>query len=147
MAGLLNPLLRCKDYSILYARGTLLRPVNRTFISKWLYPTTERLIYSYIYIRRIWRYQRGNQNPYIVEQTTQWSKERVQRDKQQSTQHTYKSKDRVRRSPLNTGGELRSSGRVNSSCSPCDTRRVNLLTNPVKGTYSINHPVIICINP
>ena len=36
----------------------------------------------------------GNQNPYIEEeQTTQWSKEKVQKDKQRSTKHTYKSKD------------------------------------------------------
>jgi len=32
--------------------------------------------------RRIWRYQRGNQNPSIEEeQTTQWPKEKVQKDK------------------------------------------------------------------
>ena len=32
---------------------------------------------------RVWRYQRGNQNPYIEEeQTTQWPKEKVQKDKQ-----------------------------------------------------------------
>jgi hypothetical protein len=36
--------------------------------------------------RRVWRYQRGNQNPYIVEgQTTQWPTEKVQKDKQRST--------------------------------------------------------------
>jgi peptidyl-tRNA hydrolase len=33
--------------------------------------------------KRVWRYQRGNQNPYIEEeQTTQWPKEKVQKDKQ-----------------------------------------------------------------
>jgi hypothetical protein len=38
------------------------------------------------------RYQRGNQNPYIEEeQTTQWPKEKVQKDKQRSTKHTYKT--------------------------------------------------------
>ena len=41
------------------------------------------------------RYQRGKQNPYIEEQTTQWPKEKVQKDKQRSTKHTYKTKDRV----------------------------------------------------
>jgi hypothetical protein len=36
--------------------------------------------------RRVWRYQRGNQNPYNEEeQTTQWPKEKVQKDKQRST--------------------------------------------------------------
>ena len=35
------------------------------------------------------------------EQTTQWPKEKVQR----STKHTLKTKDRVTRTPLKTGGE------------------------------------------
>ena len=52
-------------------------------------------------------------------------------DKQRSTKHTYKTKDRVTRTPLKTGGELRFSWRVNSSCSTSSTRRVNLVTNPV----------------
>ena len=44
----------------------------------------------------------GNQNPYIEEeQTTQWPKEKVQKNKQRSTKHTYKTKDRV-----NTGVNL-----------------------------------------
>ena len=47
------------------------------------------------------RYHRGNQNPYIEEeQTTQWPKEKIQKDKQRSTKHTYKTKDRVTRTPL-----------------------------------------------
>ena len=53
------------------------------------------------------RYHRGNQNPYIQEQTTQWPKEKVQKDKQRFTKHTNKTKDRVTRTPLKTGGELR----------------------------------------
>ena len=56
------------------------------------------LVYGYfiLYLRRIWRYQRGNQNPYIEEkQTTQWPKEKVQKDEQRSTKHTHKTKDRV----------------------------------------------------
>ena len=82
--------------------------------------------------RRVWRYQRGNQNPYIEEeQTAQWPKEKVQKDKQRSTKHTYKTKGRETRTPLKTWGELRCSGRVSSSCSTSDTRRVNLETNPV----------------
>jgi len=49
-----------------------------------------------------------NQNPYIEEeQTTRWPKENVQKDKQRSTKHTYKTKDRVTRTPLKTGVELR----------------------------------------
>jgi hypothetical protein len=42
-----------------------------------------------------------------------------------------KTKDRVTRSPLKTGGELMCPGRVSSVCSTSDTRRVNLVTNPV----------------
>jgi hypothetical protein len=42
-----------------------------------------------------------NQKPYIEgEQTTQWPKEKVQKDKQRSTKHTHKTKDRVTRTPL-----------------------------------------------
>jgi hypothetical protein len=79
-------------------------------------------------IRRAWRYQRSNQNPYIEEeQTTQWLKEKVQKDKQRSTKHTHKTKDRVTRIPLKTWGELRCSGRVSTS----GTRHVNLVTNSV----------------
>ena len=63
--------------------------------------------------RIVCRYQKGNQNPYIEEeQTTQWPKEKIQKDKQQSTQHTHKAKERVTRTPLKTGSELRCSGRV-----------------------------------
>ena len=82
--------------------------------------------------RRIWRNQRGNNNPYIEEeQKTQWSKEKGQKDKQRSTKHTHKTKDRITRTPLKTGGELMCSGRVSRSCSTTGTRRVNLVTNPV----------------
>jgi hypothetical protein len=43
--------------------------------------------------QRIWRHQRDNQNPYIQEEhTTQWPKEKVQKDKQRSTNHTHKTK-------------------------------------------------------
>jgi hypothetical protein len=53
------------------------------------------------------RYQRGNQKPYIEdEQTTQWPKEKVQKDKQLSTKHTHKTKDPVTRTRLKTGCEL-----------------------------------------
>ena len=74
-------------------------------------------------------------NPYIKgERTTQWPKGKVQKDRQRSTIHTHKTKDRVTRIPLKSRGELRCSERISSSCSPSGTRRVNLVTNPV-----INH--------
>ena len=70
-----------------------------------------------------------NQNPYIEEeQTTQWPKEKVEKDKQRSTKHTYKTKDRVTRTPIKNRGELRWSGRVSSSCSTNGTRCVCLVT-------------------
>ena len=49
------------------------------------------------------------------EQTTQWPKEKEQKDKPRSTKHTYKTKDRVTRTPLKTKGEPKCSGRVGSS--------------------------------
>jgi hypothetical protein len=54
-------------------------------------------------LRRVWRYQRGNQNPYIEEQTTQWRTEKVQKDKQRCTKHTYRTKGLVTRIPLKIG--------------------------------------------
>jgi len=66
------------------------------------------------------------------EQTTQWPKEKAQTDKQQSTKHTHKAKDRATRTTLKTGGELGCSGRVSSSCSTNGTRRVNLVTNLIR---------------
>jgi hypothetical protein len=59
------------------------------------------------------------------------TKRKVQKDKQRSTKHTYKTKDWVTRTPLKTGGEFGCSGSVGSSYSTSDTRRVNLVTNPV----------------
>jgi len=37
---------------------------------------------------------------------TKSPKEKVQKDKRRSTKHTYKTKHRVTRTPLKTGGEL-----------------------------------------
>jgi hypothetical protein len=52
-------------------------------------------------------------------------KKNKQKDKQLYTKHALKTKDRITRTPL------RCSGRVSSSCSTSDTRRVNLITKPV----------------
>ena len=58
------------------------------------YPTVLVLDQS-ISIRRV-KIPKEYQNPYIEEeQTTQWPKEKVQKDKQRSTKHAYKTKDRV----------------------------------------------------
>jgi hypothetical protein len=47
---------------------------------------------------------KGQSETYIEEQTTQWPKEKVQKDKQRSTKHTYKTKDRVTRTPPKNRG-------------------------------------------
>ena len=73
----------------------------------------------------------GNQNSYLEEeQTTQWPKEKTQKDTQRSTKHSPKN-DRETRTPLKTGGQLRCSGRISSSCSTSGTSRISLVTNPV----------------
>jgi hypothetical protein len=38
---------------------------------------------------------KGNQNPQIEGQTTQWPKEKRQKAKQRSTKHMHKNKDQV----------------------------------------------------
>ena len=59
------------------------------------------------------------------------AKENGQKDKQRSTKHTHKTKDRVTPTSLKIGDELKCSGRVSSSCSTSTIHRVNLVTNPV----------------
>ena len=59
------------------------------------------------------------------------AKRKSTQDKQRSTKHTHKTKDRETRTPLRTEGELGCSGRVGTSCSTSGTGRVNLVTRPV----------------
>jgi hypothetical protein len=54
-------------------------------------------------LRRVWRDQMCNQTPYIKEQTSQWGKEKVQKEKQWSTKYMYKAKDRVTGVHIQTG--------------------------------------------
>ena len=90
---------------------------------------SEKKTHCRISSKRVWRYQRGNQNPYIEEeQTTQWPKEKGQKDKQRSTKHTHKIKDRVTRTSLKTGGELRCSGRTRHNV---DYAFVTIITSEV----------------
>jgi hypothetical protein len=79
-------------------RGTLFNELELTLFS---------LTWWKINRRRVWRYQRGSQNPYIEEQRTQWPKEKS--TKGQTTIYKtyiyiYKTKDRVTRTPLKTEG-------------------------------------------
>ena len=75
-------------------------------------------------------------------------RKRTNNDLQNST---HKSKDRVTRTPLKTGGELRCSGRVGSSSSPSGTRPVNLVTNPTneertgKGLRQVEHMQVLLV--
>ena len=56
------------------------------------------------------------ENPYIEDkQTTQWPKEKGQKDKQRSARHTHTTKDRVTRTSVKTGDELMCSGYVSNS--------------------------------
>ena len=65
-------------------------------------------IYIYcLYCQEEFEDTNTNQNPYIEEeQTTQWPTEKVQKDKQRSTKHTYKTEDLVTRTSINTGGSF-----------------------------------------
>ena len=82
------------------------------------------------HLRRVWRYQRGNQNLYIEEQTTQWPKEKEQTTIYK-TYSTHKTKDWITWTPLKTGGELKCSRSVSSSFCTSGTRCINLVTNLV----------------
>ena len=46
-------------------------------------------------------------------------RKKAQKDKQRSTKHTHKTKDRVKRTPLKIGGELMRSGRIGSYTITC----------------------------
>ena len=83
-------------------------------------------------LRKVWIYQRCNHSPYNEEEhIIQLSKEKVQKDKQRSTKHILKTKDRV---TVNIGDKLKWFWRVSSSCSTSDARRVNIVTH-----YVISH--------
>ena len=102
------------------------------------------LITPLVFSRRVWRYQRGNQSPYIEEaQTTQWTNNDLQNI---HTQLKIKWHE-----PLWKPGLTQVLRKVSSSCSTSGARRVNLVTNPMishewgkdrevfstNGTYSI----------
>ena len=66
-------------------------------------------------------------------------KKKIQKDKKRSIKHTHKTKDLV---TLKTGGKIRCSGKVDSSCSTSGTRRVNLVTNEDREVFTTSgtHP-------
>ena len=63
------------------------------------------MVLFYLHWKKSLKIPKGdNQNRKIDEgQTTQWPKEKGQKDKQQSTKHTYKTKDRATSTPPKTG--------------------------------------------
>jgi hypothetical protein len=88
------------------------------FVFDMSHPTASTVTASNgLHIRRVWRYQRGNQNPWIEEQTMQWLKKT---DKQQSKKQYIANR-----------GELSYSGRVSSSFSTSDTSCATIVTNLV----------------
>ena len=96
--------------------------------------TMSFFINIYHHIQKSLKIPKGQSESYTSieeEQTTQWPKEKVQKDKKRSTKYTHKTKNRVIRTPIKTMGEHSCSRRVSSSCSTSDTRRVHLVTNLV----------------
>ena len=58
----------------------------------------------FVSLKKSFKIPKGqSESVYLRRTTTQWSKEKVQKDKQQSTKHTYKTKDRVTRTSLKPG--------------------------------------------
>jgi hypothetical protein len=94
------------------------------------------IICSYNAINAISRLEIDKVSLKIPLESVNWRTDRtmtkkVQQNKERSTKHAHKAKDRVTRTLLKTWGELWCSGRVGSSCSSSGTSRVNLLTNLV----------------
>jgi hypothetical protein len=68
-------------------------------------------------------------NPSIVKQTTQWPKEKIQKDKTPSIKYTHKTKDRLTRTPLKPGWTQV----LRNSSSSCSTRSgKNMTTNELR---------------
>jgi hypothetical protein len=70
------------------------------------------------------------------------SQDRQYNDLQNTTQ---KIEERATRTLIKTGGELKSSERVSSSCTVCDIRRVALVTNSSNSTYIWN--IYLSVDP
>ena len=114
--------------------GTLLLPLflRFLFIKFWRCSDSVVIVFSFSIKRRVWRYHKGviriRQSKKNIQQNGQ---KMYKKDKQRSTKHTHKTKDRITQTPLKAGGEFMCSGRVRSSCSSSGTRHVNLVTNSV----------------
>ena len=60
-------------------------------------------MFSMVSCYKVSRYQGTLFDKFQCFTPTEWPKEEVQKDKQRSTKHTRKTKDRVTRTPLKTG--------------------------------------------
>ena len=81
-------------------------------------------------IRRVWGYQRGSQKPYVEEeQTTQWTKEKRERDKERSTKHTHTTKDRATRTQLKTGVKYTNKDYLVETVMVSNTSNINKTNN------------------
>jgi hypothetical protein len=67
----------------------------------WYFRTVPTVWYFGI-VPTVW-YFRIVPTVWYFRQTTQWPKDKVQKDKHRPTKHTYKTKDRVTRTPLKPG--------------------------------------------
>ena len=74
---------------------------------------------------------KGSESVNLRRTDTTMTKKKDERKSNDLQNITLKTKDRVTRTPLKTGGELGCFKKVSSSCSTSDTCRVNLVTNPV----------------
>jgi len=65
-----------------------------------------------VWIRRVWRYQRGNRKQKIEGQTTQWPEEKAHKDKQRSTKKYTENERSSNRNTTKNQGDFMCSGRV-----------------------------------
>jgi hypothetical protein len=66
------------------------------------------------------------------------SRKKTKRTTHDLQNNTHKTKDQVTRTPLKTGGELRCTGMVSSSCSTSGTRRVIFSMKNIYASYHIS---------
>ena len=101
----------------------------RNSISISLYTNSQLYIYFTVTISKEFEDTIGVIRIRISKKNRQYS-DQVKKDKQRSTKHKNKTKDRVTQTTLTPRGELMCSGRGSSFCSTIDVSHVILFTNP-----------------
>jgi hypothetical protein len=104
-------------YQMVNQNPTKSTVVNPSAPERWTYPSP--LVAWSCYCQEEFEVTKGAIRNRISKKNRQHNgqKKKVQKNKQRSTKHTYKTKAQVTRTPLKPEGELRCSGRVSSSCS------------------------------